>query len=457
MHDRALRLLSIRACGLAFAALAWACGPTDSSNAPTDVRAEVSEHVATVVNVHWKTEKPSTGYVEYGLTKELGLNTPMSEEASTSHTQPLIGLTQDTVYYYRVVTWNEDAGQSEVKNIRTSYLPRGAPILELSVVGGHDQYVVTPILGTELGVAIINPEGQVVWYYQDEATEYEHYRARVARDGKGVLYSATEMTPDPVADSEVVRISWDGSERTSIPIPQLAHDFVEHTDGTIGALVLEDRDVDGSNVRGNRIVEVDPEGNLEEIWTMWDCFDPAETPGDEMDIGTGLGWSFTNALDYDSANNVYYVSIRNFSSIAKVNRETRECEWVFGLNASTIEFDLLADQFLHQHQFHVFGDRILVMDNEGSLTPQESRILEYELDLEAGVATQVWSYVSDPPVYTWVLGEPLRLPGNDTFINWSTAGQMERVTESGDVTWQIKSNIGAAFGFGALVEDLYDP
>jgi hypothetical protein len=49
------------------------------------------------------------------------------------------------------------------------------------------------------------------------------------------------------------------------------------------------------------------------------------------------------------------------------------------------------------------------------------------------------------------------LPGNDTFINWSTAGQMERVTESGDVTWQIKSNIGAAFGFGALVEDLYDP
>ncbi len=467
MHDRPRRLVSIRACGLAFGALAWACGPTeeDMSTDPIDVRAEVSEHVSTVVNVSWDTKKPSIGYVEYGPTKELGLNTPPAEAETTSHTQTLVGLKPDTLYYYRVVSWEGDAGQSEVKSIRTGYLPPGLPTLELSVAGGHDQYVVTPVLGSERSVVIIDPDGEIVWYYRDEETPYEHLRARASRDGKGVIYNATEMTPDPVADSEIVRVSFDGSERKSLPIPYLAHDFVEHPDGTIAALTLEDRDMDGMNVRGNKIVEMDPEGNLTDIWTSWNCFDPTEHPGDEPNIGEALGWTFTNALDYDSASQVYYVSIHNFSSIAKVSRATGECEWVLGSTAATIEFDINADIFHHEHQFHIFGDstpsrtpaRILVMDNEGSLNGQESRILEYDLDFETGVATQRWSYTSNPPVYTWVLGEPQRLAGNDTFINWSTAGQMERVNQSGEVTWKLNSKLGAAFGFGALVENLYEP
>lgn len=456
MNERALGPVSIRACALAVASLAWACGPSDDVM-PVDVHAEVAERVNMVVNVHWTTEKPSTGYVEYGTTKELGLNTPMATEASTSHTQPLLGLKEDTVYYYRVVSWDNDAGQSEIKSIRTGYIPPGLPTLDLTVGGGHDQFIVTPALGTDRATLIIDPEGQIVWYYKDDVTPYEGYRARVARDGKGVLFSATEMTPDPVADSEVVRVSWDGSERTSIPIPYLAHDWLEHADGTIAAITLEDRDVDGSNVRGNKIVEVDPEGNSTDIWTSWNCFDPVEDPGDEPDIGAALGWTFANALDYDPAAQAYYLSIHNFSSIAKISRATGECEWVFGSTAATIDFDINADVFHHEHQFHIFGNRIVVMDNEGSLNAQESRVLEYELDLELGVATQVWGYVSNPPVYTWVLGEPQRLAGNDTFINWSTAGQMERVTESGEVVWQLNSRLGAAFGFSQLVENLYEP
>ena len=37
---------------------------------------------------------------------------------------------------------------------------------------------------------------------------------------------------------------------------------------------------------------------------------------------------------------------------------------------------------------------ILVMDNDGS-PGNRSRVLEYELDLETNVATQVWSFESD--------------------------------------------------------------
>ena len=447
---------------LLVAALASACGPDETSTNPTDVHAEVSERVATVITVHWRTEKPSIGYVEYGATEDLGTTTAMGTEETTEHKLTLVGLEADTVYYYRVVTWDDNAGRSETKSVRTGYLPPRLP--EFEVTGnGHDEFVIAPLLGTERSVVIVNPQGKIVWYYDDEQTEYEFYRARLAQDGSGVLYNATEMTPDPVPDSEIVKVSFDGSERTSIPIPYLAHDFVEHADGTIGALVLEDRDVDGMNIRGNRIVEVNPDGNEKEIWTSFDCFDPVEDPGDEIDIGVALGWTFTNALDFAASGGsdgtgVYYVSARNQSSIAHVDRATGACDWIFGSTASsTIEFDLAADVFLHEHQFQVFDNHLLVMDNEGSLRGQESRVLEYEIDFETNVATQVWSYISDPPAYTWVLGEPLRYPNGDTFINWSTAGSMERVTEAGEVVWRLQSNLGAAFGFHALAKTLNAP
>ncbi|HEX6277382.1 MAG TPA: aryl-sulfate sulfotransferase, partial [Polyangiaceae bacterium] len=254
------------------------------------------------------------------------------------------------------------------------------------------------------------------------------------------------------------------SEREETPIPLLAHDFVEHADGTLGALVLEDREgADGEMVRGNKVVEVAPDGTRTDVWTTWDCFDPMEHPGNDGNTG----WTFTNALDYDAVDDVYLVGIRNFDSITRVNRQTGECEWVLGDVGATIEIDTLSATFHHQHQFQMFGtctpDRtgspchLLVMDNEGSLVENESRILEYEVDFETNVATEVWSHVSDPSVFTYVLGEPTRYSNGDTFINWSTAGQMERVTETGEVVWKLNSGSGGVFGFNTLAKSFYEP
>jgi hypothetical protein len=64
------------------------------------------------------------------------------------------------------------------------------------------------------------------------------------------------------------------------------------------------------------------------------CFDPAVDQGDSSE----QGWTFANALDYDSVEGAYYLGLRNFSSIVKVSRATGECEWVLGTTASTFEF-----------------------------------------------------------------------------------------------------------------------
>jgi hypothetical protein len=425
-----------------------ACGPDDGP-APYDVSARVSDEVRTVVSVSFTTGAPVRGYVEYGETTALGSRTPLEPAATTSHSRLLLGLAADTQYYYRVVT-DGGSATSPISRVRTGDLPLGLP--ELTLTGdGHDHFTLTTVLGLSKAIIVLDPQGRIVWY-RTEDRELDFYRARLSADGTSILYNAGSVSGTPSEASELVRVSLDGSSVTSLSVPLLAHDFVEHPDGTLGAIVVEYRDFDGTMLRGDSIVEFGTDGTEHKIWSAWDCFDPSTTPGDEIT----LGWTFANALDYDAEEGAYYLGMRNFSSIAKINRRSGACEWVLGTFGRTLDFAPDSDRFLHQHQFHLLDDRILVFDNDGS-AGDESRVLEYELDFAANTATQVWSYVSDPKVHSFVLGEPVRLEGGDTFIDWSAAGQLERVTPDGRSLWKLNSGAGYAFGFSTLAKSLYSP
>jgi hypothetical protein len=422
------------------------CGESAGPESPSNVVAAVSDKIATVVKVQWTTGASTVGYVEYGPTPGLGLRTPVELVPDKAHSAALLGLTSDTVYYYRPVT--SKGASAHTASIRTGNLPLGLPVLTAT---GKEQpgFIVVPVVGASVAVIIIDGKGEIVWYYTDER-HLDFYRARLARDGKSVLYNAAKISGMPSPSSELVRVALDGSTSSSIPIPFLAHDFVEHPDGTLAAIGIDQRDVDGTPVAGNKIVEVAPDGTQRTVWTSWDCFDYAVIKGDDV----AQGWTFANALDYDPADDVYYLGLRNFSSIARINRKSRACEWVLGLGAPTLTFASGAPRFLHQHQFQVRGNHVLIMDNDGA-TGHVSRVLEYELDLDGKVATPVWSYQADPTVYTFVFGEPLRFDDGSTFINWGAAGQMERLDASGKSIWKLNAAAGYAFGFHVLADSLY--
>lgn len=428
---------------------------SSESDGFSDVSAEVSDSISTVVKVSWTTEAPSIGYVEYGTTKALGSHTPLEEVETKQHSYSLLGLAADTTYYYRVVTWDGHDGEaSSIKTIQTGSLPLGLP--RLTVQGtGNELFTVVPLLGATTAVLILDGKGNVVWYHTDDR-DLDFYRARLSVNGKDLIYNAASVSGDVADNSELVRVALDGSGSTSIKVPLLAHDFVEHPDGTLAAMVVEYRDTKEGQVRGDTIVEIDADGNQTTVWNSWDCFDPAVERGDSLDLAKG--WTFGNALDYDPVERKYYLGMRDLSSIAKIDPVTHSCDWVFGTVGSTIEFAPGAARFLHQHQFDFRSsdNRILIFDNDGS-PGTESRVLEYELDFDTNVATQVWSYVSDPTVYTFVLGEPTRLKDGGVFIDWATAGQLERLNAAGESIWKLTSPAGKAFGFNTLAESLYSP
>ena len=427
-----------------------ACGgeePEPSAATPHGVSASVSESVATVVRVEWATDEPTTGYVRFGPTDDLAHRTPTEAEPTREHSRVLLGLTADTRYLYEVVSVGTGA-TSGVGSIETGPLPGGMPTLTRRG-DGHDLFTVVPVLGATTAVLILDPQGRVVWYHQDDRA-LDFYRARLSRDGSSLLYNAASVSGDPADDSELVRVSLDGSSSSSVAVPLLAHDFVELPDGTLAAIAVEYIEFDGTSLRSDGIVEIDPAGEVSEVWHATDCFDPAEVQGDD----SAQGWTLANALDYDDAEDAYYLGMRNLGSITKIDRASGACQWVLGGAASTFDFAAGSARFLHQHQFDVVGNHILVFDNDGSLE-SESRVLEYELDFDASIATEVWSYVAQPAVSSFVLGEATRLQGGDTFVNWSMAGQLERVTAAGESIWQLNTGVGFAFGFHTLAESLY--
>ncbi len=416
---------------------------------PKHIEATISKAVSTVVIVTWTTDEPTVGYLEFGVSDELGTTTPLEKEATTDHRTVLLGLTPDTECYYRVVVADgEDTAASDIRTIVTGPQPVGLPKLDQQGEG-HDQYTIVPLLGQTKAVTIVNSGGEYVWYHLID-NDLDHYRVRLSRDGESLLYNAGSVSGDPADNSEIVRLTLDGMQRTSIPIQYLAHDFVELPDGTLAAIVVEYRDVEGTMLRGDSIVEVKPDGTQTKVWNAWDCFDPTIDQGDDPEHG----WTFANALDYDPVNDAYYLGMRNFSSIVKIDRVNYECQWVFGNVAATIGYAEGTSPMMHQHQFHVLQDSILVFDNEG-LPGNESRIIEYNLDFESKTATETWSYSTHPTVYTFVLGDVSRLADGDILVNWSVAGRIERVTRDGELKWRLSTPMGYAFGFHNTAESLY--
>lgn len=411
----------------------------------TSLDAAVSGAISTVVTVTWTTDSDTQGYVEFGLDESLGRTTPVEGSAGTEHSALLLGLPADTEVYYRVVADGADK-VSDVMSVTTGSLPNELP--GLAVTGdGPSGFMASPLLGAVVAPVIIDGEGNIVWYWQDDRG-LDVYRVRLSLDGQSVLYNSADITGEPSPDSAIVRVALDGSSEEAIPVPLLAHDFVEFPDGTLGALAYEYREDPAlGEVKGNQIVEIAPDGTQSVIWSAWDCYDPNEVMGDDPE----LGWSFTNALDFDPDADAYYVSFRNFSSIVKVNRADGSCEWGLGGEAGTIDIDGIP--FLHQHQFEVLEDSVIVFDN--SSQGLDARAVEYAVDWDAGTAEEIWSYQPDPPVQSFVLGDVARMAGGDTLVTWSTAGQLNLGTAAGETVWQLNTDIGYVFAFNSYSEDIY--
>lgn len=429
------------------ALLPLGCGEDDAWPRPTQVEVALADLQPTVVRVSWHTDAPSVGYVEYGTDSAMALSTAFEVTPATEHSQLLLGLTADTAYSLRVVTWDgKQAGAGDVESVRTGVPSEKVPAFAASG-HGFEGFAVEALRGERAGVALIDAAGAIVWYHA-ETSGKQPLRARLSADKTSILYNLQATEADSSPDSQLIRVMLDGSPGAALELGLPVRDFLELPDGKLAALVDDEH---GDGVRSADIVELGDHGVITHVWSATDCFDPSEINSD----APGSAWLDANALDYvdakDKAARAYYVGLAGFSSIVKVRPETGECDWVLGTLGKSLDFEPGATPFLHQSGFDAYGNRVLVFDSREA--GDVSRVVEYEIDADAATATELGSYAAEDASYAGEVGSVTRQVDGGWLIGWGDAGRLELV-QKGNSVWSVDGG-GASFGYHSLADTLY--
>ncbi len=466
MHNEWYRMFSRRAWWVLPALVTMAAGcegdlvDDDAAGMAFDVQVTMSEVIPTVGTVAFTVDAEGIedAYVEFGLEDEGGVRAPAVADEDGTYTATLLGMKAGHDYHVRpVVTIDGTPTAGDDVTLTTGSVPSNLSSFDVS---GGDPDAVTPgFIATSNPVPtstaiILDTDGDYVWWYACPDVSTSMTRTLRSADGQWLYfatYRALSGESGNPMDSRALRVKIDGSGSEMIMVDGAHHDLVELPDGSLGLLVYDHRMIDGQQIYGDGIVEVRPDGTPEWVWSTWDSldFDPEVVEGDGS-------WTHANAMDYDPEEDVYYVSIRNLNCIVKIDRGTGALIWQFGGENSDFERADGSTDFLDgQHQFQVLDDGILVFDNRVN-DVMESRVVQYSMDPDTGIAEEVWEYTLDPPILSGLLGDVLRFDTGRTLVTWSMGGQMDELSADGELLWRINADLGGALGFTEHFTSFYE-
>lgn len=434
--------------------------PGDTLQSSFSVDIEVSEVIPTVILVEWTMvlEDVQDVYVEYGPADGWVDVQNVDQDGDRFYTT-LIGLKPSTEYDLTAVVLADQLQYvSAPIRFTTGAVPTDLPDIEVTVHEGESErqgYFVTSIVSATSSAAVIDGDGDLVWWHDLGGDTSKVMRNRITHDGRSMLY-LWEGEEDGEGVTQLVRVSLDGTSVELKPVESAHHDFVELPDGTVAVLTAVARDLPGWDipVLGDALVEYGTTSSVapKTIWSSWDTHDFA---------GQGLGdqggvwdWTHANALDYDPETDTYALSMLGLSEIIVIDRATGEVLRKVGGDDSDYVFSGGdAKPFEVQHQFQ-FVDGGLLLFNNGTPDEMASQALELALDDDTGEASTKWSFTTDPPVYCPALGDVNRLNDGDTLVTWSGAGQMDRISPDGELLWRLNLGLGGGLGYTTLVDSL---
>jgi hypothetical protein len=414
--------------------------PIDSDSAPpidvTFSELTITEDplLSTTLTISWTTDPATVGYLEYGDSTAYGDESVEESKASTSHSVTIPRLGAGAEWHFRA----HGDGATSADATYTIAVPDWLPGIEMDGDAAElDGYLLLPLNGTVYGVAIVDPKGRYVWW-REVPDGFFAPRALLTRDGTSIAYAEVgEESYGP--DGRMVFAPLDGSDATTMDVPYLSHDFVELPDGTWACIT---KDIQHNYV-GDRIVEYYTDGTHEVVWSAFNYFNWKNY---EVTDGT---WTHANALRYDEDEDAWYLSLRNFDTLLKADRSSRTITWRLTTSSSNFDYVDGAIPTVHQHGFELLGDNhILVFDNREE---EPSRVVEYELDETANEVREAWSYTNAADTYVYALGNPKRLDGDRTLINWATDGSVQIIDSDGTELWSLRADLGVIFGYAEVL------
>ena len=294
----------------------------------------------------------------------------------------------------------------------------------------------------------VDGEGSVVWHYTDRsAPGFATPLIRPQPDGTFALLMPGEL--------RVIRPTGELVRAVAEPPGEgFHHDFQLLPDGNLLVLSYEDRLVDLGDegpvrVLGDVILELDASGEEVARWSALDHLDATRFPGAlsladySRPSGTARDWTHGNAIHFRASDRTILYSPRHQHQLVHLSWPRGEVLALYGEDGDyTLEPG--GSWFYAQHAPMWSGpDRFLVYDN-GNERPGGgrpfSRVVEYELEPEAGRARQLFSWTT--PFYTPFVGDVDVLPSGRLLVTSGvsdgTPGSVYEVDRSGRTRWAAR-------------------
>lgn len=323
-------------------------------------------------------------------------------------------------------------------------LPTALSGLRISLSGpASGGYSVAPLAGADgHGYLVIFDSLGTIRWYRDFGTNQlfasaqqpnGHFTAFVGASTGSNRESGTYVEVTPAGDS-VRSIVADGSPYTD------PHELVETVDRSLQSEAYlfgyDFKAFDRTAVGGgpddklavHQILAVNDAGKVDTVFIdddEWGVEDEIEPP-EILDL------DHPNSLDFDQDGGLI-VSFRDLNAIVKIDLHTREIVWQLG--GTHNQFTILNDpfgEFDGQHTVRVLPNgHLLVFDNGWNHSPQQSRGVEYALDLSRMTATMVWQYSANPPIFNDFTGSAQRLSNGNTIVAFTRKGIVDEVRPDG--------------------------
>lgn len=431
---------------LAASVLLGACTPSPNSG----IVAELDADVSTVIHVTWTSAEPGVGYAEFGVdAPDYAYTTSVEDDATTTHALTLYGLPAETTCHFRVVSGN---ATSEDQEVTTGSLPSGVPAFDpLLPFSDPDAgpFLLTSIVDLSedhSAVVVLDPSGSPVWFTKAAAGVTS---ARLSSDGTGVYFIQNFV--DDRAANALVLAGFDGTRR-EISVPDAHHDVIEGPDGGWVTFVTTYRDVDGTTVAGDQVVEVGEDGSQRVVWDAFDNLEVVENDGFELTQLDGADWTHANGLVYDAADDSYVISLYFTEQVVKIDRATGDTVWILGGLGSDFTF-ADGDTFGPQHAPELTDGGIRLFDNRG--ISDGSRLVEYSLDAPSGTAALTWSWSYPGGAWTPVLGDVHRFEDGSTLGSWGLAGHVTMADPNGELIGDLLVGDTVTVGQVAVMPGFY--
>jgi len=370
----------------------------------------------------------------------------------------VLGLSAGTAYQCEVAALGPGgADSSDPVAYRTAPLPASLVGVQLAITGAPTPgYIITEVTrDTSAMTLAFDSTGRIAWYRIFPARPGETaMQTEQLPNGDFTVYVGASTGWQPVY-GQFFEFRPDGGLVRTIAAPapyytdshelllSLAGDAVTaaHLYGyelrTVDLTALGGRP--DQLVAGHTLLRLSASGATEFFWNAWDHFSIADWVFVPPNVGSyaSIDFDHPNSLALDRDGN-YVVSFASLGEITGIDATSGQVLWRFGGRHN--QFTILGDPlggFGFQHDVRVLDNGDLLFFDNGLLhAPQESRAVQYRLDLQARTATLVWQYRHDPPVFNPFVGSVQRFRNGNTLVGYGARSFMTEVTPDGQVVWE---------------------